>query len=282
MTQQTPPRIIEKQRLVRAKKRARKRLETIAGAGFLLDYLAHDLSLRLAVVQRRFDRALLISPNDEAIANATRQSVSGMMHQLDDRHMHEEVLAVDDSGFDLIVSLGQLHLVDDVPGMLLQLRRKLRPDGLLLVCVPGSKSLENIRAAWTQAEAETTGGLASRFLPLFDVRAAGSLLQRTGFALPVTDSDELRVNYRNAGDIFADLRSVAAGNVLAAGQGHALKRSVWARFLELIEDDRDSVSKIPVIFEFVWMSGWSPSPTQQQPLKPGSAQVSLTKVLKPS
>ncbi|MEL6200801.1 MAG: methyltransferase domain-containing protein [Pseudomonadota bacterium] len=200
--------------------------------------------------------------------------------QLDERVLHDEYLPVDDFDFDLIVSIGQLHLINDVPGMLSQLKQRLRPDGLLLACVPGANTIANIRECWISAEAEITGGLSSRFLPLFDVRTAGSLLQRTGYSLPVTDIDEVSVSYRDTRQIFADLRSMAATNVLVGGQGHAVTRKLWEKFNQKLTARRDSHGKLPASYELIWMSGWAPSPTQQKPLKPGSAEISLADVLK--
>jgi len=280
VTQQSPPSIIEKHRLKLVCRRARARLDTIAGADFLLTQIAEDLEQRLAVIKKPFHKALILAPRFSGFVNALGRSMRAATVQLDERVLHDEYLPVDDFDFDLIVSIGQLHLINDVPGMLSQLKQRLRPDGLLLACVPGANTIANIRECWISAEAEITGGLSSRFLPLFDVRTAGSLLQRTGYSLPVTDIDEVSVSYRDTRQIFADLRSMAATNVLVGGQGHAVTRKLWEKFNQKLTARRDSHGKLPASYELIWMSGWAPSPTQQKPLKPGSAEISLADVLK--
>ncbi|MEO1749138.1 MAG: methyltransferase domain-containing protein, partial [Pseudomonadota bacterium] len=255
MTHQAPPRIIEKRRLALARQRARARLNSILGADFLLRQIADDLSLRLGVINRPFHKALLIAPAYPGFVTAIGNSVNGNVRQLSENQIHDERLAIEDGGFDLIVSIGQLHLINDVPGMLTQLKQQLRPDGLLIACVPGGKTLASVRETWMSAEVEMTGGLASRFLPLFDVRTGGSLLQRAGFALPVTDSDEVLVSYRQSKQIFADLRSMAGTNVLADGQRHRLGPAVWREFNRRLDAQRELDDKLRVAYEFVWMSG---------------------------
>ncbi|MEO0543571.1 MAG: methyltransferase domain-containing protein [Pseudomonadota bacterium] len=282
MTQQTPPRIIEKHRLSLAKQRARTRLADKPGADFLLRQIGDDLSLRLSVVQRAFEKVLLIAPSHAALVEPVKEKAVGELHYLDEQHMHDDTLDTNGRDFDLIVSVGQLHLIDDVPGMLTQMRMLLRPDGLMLACVPGAATLNSVRTAWIDAEATMTGGVASRFMPLFDVRSSGALLQRAGYALPVIDSEEIDVSYRDVRSIFADLRSMAGGNVLLLGQGHSIKRAVWNEFNQKVDETRDQDGKLRATFELIWMSGWAPSADQPTPLEPGSAQVSLTKILKSS
>ncbi|MEN0002084.1 MAG: methyltransferase domain-containing protein [Pseudomonadota bacterium] len=273
-------RLIDQQRLALAKARARTRLAQIEGADFLLQAIGDDLADRLGVVARQFSKTLLIAPDHPAIRQAVDARTSGAVHVIDEAAMHDDVLGTDARDFDLVVSIGQFHLMDDVPGMLVQLRERMTPDGLLIACVPGADTLANVRQAWIGAEAEASGGAAPRFLPLFDVRSVGGLLQRAGFALPVSDVEPLTVSYGRLQSVFADLRSMAGGNVLLASREAPLPRGVWRRLSTWMDTQTAGGARLEVVFQLIWMSGWSPSADQPKPLKPGSAQVSLADVLK--
>jgi len=188
----------------------------------------------------------------------------------------EEFLPFVDHSFDLVLSCLALHRVNDLPGTLVQIRRTLRPDGLFLGCFFGGGTLGEMRAAWTEAEISEEGGASPRISPFVDIRDAGILLQRAGFALPVVDSDTLIVRYENALGLMRDLRGMGETNILTGRRAGFTRRATLMQMADhyrdmfVQEDDR-----IPASFEIITLTGWAPDPSQQQPLEPGSAKTSL-------
>ncbi len=184
--------------------------------------------------------------------------------------------------FDLVVSLLALHAVNDLPGALVQIRRALKPDGLFLACLLGGQSLVELRQALFEAEAEMTGGASPRVAPFSDLRDLGGLLQRAGFALPVTDVDTVVVRYASPFGLFADLRAMAATNALAQRSRRPMRRSLLMRTAEIYARRfADPDGRVRATFDIVWLSGWAPHESQQKPLRPGSARASLAEALKP-
>ena len=187
----------------------------------------------------------------------------------------EEALPFAPETFDLVVSALNLHLVNDLPGTLIQIRRCLKPDGLFLAVLPGAGTLGELREALAEAEAELRGGAAIRIAPFVEVRDAGALLQRAGFALPVADLDPLRVRYATPFDLLQDLKAMGATNPLA--EREPLRRSVLLRAAERYAPDADG--RIGATFNLVSLSGWAPHESQQKPLQPGSARTRLADAL---
>ncbi|MEL6919450.1 MAG: SAM-dependent methyltransferase [Pseudomonadota bacterium] len=268
--------MIDKRRLSLAVARARARQASVEGADFLLLRLAEDLADRLAVVTRQFAKALLIAPSHRAFLDVVRMRVDGAIDVIDERSMFGETLAAPGTGYDLVVSVGQLHLLDDVPGMLIQIGRVMVPDGLLIAAIPGVGTLDDVRTRLLSAELDLAGGAANRFLPLMDVRSAGALLQRTGFALPVSDVESVTVRYGRFESLVNDLRSMAATNCLLADTSRPLSRTI---FDQLRSDWGAAPGKVEVCYDMIWMSGWAKAASQPKPLKPGSANVSLADFL---
>jgi SAM-dependent methyltransferase len=182
--------------------------------------------------------------------------------------------------FDLVVSLLSLQAVNDLPGALIQIRRALKPDGLFIACLLGGASLTELRQVFMQAEAEIEGGASPRVAPFADVRDLGALLQRAGFALPVTDSEALRVRYPDPIALMADLRAMGLTNPLVDRRRAGLRRATLRRATELYaEHFADPDGRLPATFELVWLSGWAPHESQQKPLRPGSAKLRLADAL---
>jgi hypothetical protein len=178
------------------------------------------------------------------------------------------------------VSLLALQSVNDLPGSLLQIRRVLKPDGLFLGCLLGGSTLTELRQAFTQAEAEIEGGASPRVAPFADVRELGSLLQRAGFALPVADSELVRVRYADPFALMRDLRAMGFSNALRDRRRTPLRRTTLLRAARLYGDRfADPDGRIPATFELVWLSGWAPHESQQKPLQPGSARIRLADAL---
>ena len=188
----------------------------------------------------------------------------------------EDALPFADGAFDLIVSAGVLDTVNDLPGALTLARRALRPDGLFLAAFLGAGNLATLRAALRVAEGDRP---AARLHPQIDVRSAGDLLARAGFALPVADGETLEVRYRDLFRLLGDLRGMAAGNVLA--ERVPLRRETLARLAAAFAELADESGRTTERFEIIFLTGWAPSPDQPQPAKRGSATASLAAVLRP-
>jgi len=186
----------------------------------------------------------------------------------------EDLLPVEPESFDLIVSAGVLDSVNDVPGALAQIRHALRPDGLFLGAFVGGTSLPTMRASFLQAEADRP---AARFHPMIDVRSAGDLLVRAGFALPVADGETLSVRYPDLFRLIGDLRGMAATNVL---RGRVpLARSALAAAAAAFAERADPDGRTAERFDLIFLTGWAPSPDQPKPARRGSATVSLAAAL---
>jgi len=194
--------------------------------------------------------------------------------------MDEEALPFGEASLDLVFSNLALHWTNDLPGALAQIRRALRPDGLLLAAMIGGDSLIELRGVMAEAEATVTGGMSPRLSPLVDVRDAGALLQRAGFALPVVDIDRIDVSYPDALALMRDLRAMGETNALAERPRAMARRDVMLAAAALYtERHGDTEGRIPATFDIVYLSGWAPDASQQKPLRPGSGQISLTQVL---
>jgi SAM-dependent methyltransferase len=273
--------------------RRRRRVfsEGDAGAAFLMEHAAADLRERLATVLRTFDRAATVFCVTSAASATLLQSgkVKHVYRVEADRLFLADAegeiaegdrLPLKPESFDLVVSLLALQEANDIPGALIQIRRALKPDGLFLGAMAGAGTLAELRESLLVAETEVHGGASPRVIPFTDVRDAGALLQRAGFALPVTDVEAVTVRYDTLFDLIRDLRGMGATNALIARSRRPGTRRLFQRAAEIYaERFSDPDGRIRATFSFIWMSGWAPHPSQQKPLKPGSAQVSLAKIL---
>jgi SAM-dependent methyltransferase len=268
----------------------RRRLARAVQAGyadFLLARAVEDLDERLATVLRPFPLALDVGTPTPAAANALRRSGRAEtvfrlspIAEAGSVHGDEERLPFAGERFDLVVSLLALQSVNDLPGSLVQLRRALKPDGLFMGALFGGATLNELRQAFTQAEAELEGGVSPRVAPFADVRDLGGLLQRAGFALPVADSEVIRARYGDPFALMRDLRRMGLTNALNDRRKAPLRRATLLRAAEIYaERFADPDGRLPATFEIIWLSGWTPHESQQKPLKPGSAKVRLADAL---
>jgi SAM-dependent methyltransferase len=185
--------------------------------------------------------------------------------------------------FDLAVSLLALQHVNDLPGALVQLRRALRPDGLFIGCLLGGRTLTELRQAFAAAESEIEDGISPRIAPFAEVREIGGLLQRAGFALPVTDTETLTVRYPDPFALMRDLRAMGLTNILTERRRTPLRRATLVRAAEIYADRfADPDGRLRASFEILWVSGWAPHESQQKPLRPGSAKARLADALNTS
>ena len=188
----------------------------------------------------------------------------------------EDRLPFADGAFDLVVSAGVLDSVGDLPGALTLARRVLRPDGLFLAAFAGAGSLGTLRRVLQEAEGDRP---AARIHPQVDVRSAGDLLMRAGFALPVTDTETLTVRYASLFSLLHDLRAMGAANVMPGRV--PLRRDVLARAAALFAERADADGRTSETFEVITMTGWAPAPSQPQPARRGSGTTSLAQALRP-
>jgi SAM-dependent methyltransferase len=265
----------------RALLRARQARALRAGpATFLLDRIAADMAERLQAVLREFkDAADLGTPGDQ-VCDALRARV-GHIARINLPDCESEPLPLQPQSLDLVVSALALQFVNDLPGVLAQIRRALRPDGLLLAAMIGGDTLTELRQCFAAAEAECEGGVSPRVAPFADLRDVGSLLQRAGLALPVTDVDRVVVRYDSAFALMADLRRMGATNVLVERRRTPTRRATLVRMAQIYgERFSDPDGRIRATFDVIWLSGWAPHESQQKPLEPGSAKASLAEAVR--
>ncbi len=271
----------------------RRAAAALAAHDFLFAEVADRIADRLEDVQRRFPVALDLGCHagsfgrvvgerggietliqcdlaPELAARAQGLRISG----------DEERLPFKDGAFDLVVSALSLHWVNDLPGALIQINRALRPDGLFLGALLGGETLHELRDCLTTAEIEIADGLSPRISPSVDLRDAAGLLQRAGFALPVADADRITVSYPDAFALMRDLRGMGETNALAARRRGFARREIFMRAAELYQERYGGADgRIAATFQVLFLHGWAPDASQQQPLRPGSATARLSDAL---
>ena len=269
-------------------RRRRQRAAALSPENFLLEHVAGELADRLSVVLRRFEIGIdLGTPGDAVRASlrrlgsvATIVGADVIVRPKPFVIADEEALPFGDAAVDLVVSGLGLQFVNDLPGALTQIRRALKPDGLFLAALLGGETLTELRQAFAAAESEIEGGVSPRVAPFADLRQLGALLQRAGFALPVTDVERVTVRYDSAFDLMRDLRRTGATNPLVARRRAPLRRQTLLQMADIYARRfADGDGRIRATFDIVWLAGWAPHPDQQQPLKPGSAKTRLADAL---
>lgn len=278
--------VIFDRQLLRAR---RRRAMALGVEDFLLTRVAEDLAERLAAVLRRFEIAVdLGTPGDHVRRAVAGSGKVGTLFAADPLARSsaravaadEEALPFRDASLDLVVSALALHLVNDLPGTLIQIRRALKPDGLFLAALLGGETLTELRQAFAEAEAEVEGGVSPRVAPFPDLRDLGALLQRAGFALPVADVERVTVRYASVFSLMRDLRRMGATNALTERRRIPLRRATLMRMAEIYaERFADPDGRLRGTFEIIWLSGWAPDASQQKPLAPGSAKMRLADAL---
>jgi SAM-dependent methyltransferase len=290
VTTPDPVRIFDRTLLARRRGR-------VAGAAadhdFLLARVADDLAERLAIVRRSFPLAANIGAHHGLVSRGIRglagieriidvdatacllRGASGLRVVAD-----EEALPFAAASLDLVVSGLSLQLVNDLPGALVQTRRALKPDGLLLASLLGGATLKELREAWIAAEAEISGGASPRVAPFADVRDMGILLQRAGFALPVVDSETVSVTYPNPLALMHEIKAMGASNMLVARRRAPVTRGLLLRAAEIYaERFTGADGRVRATFEILTLTAWAPHESQPKPLRPGSAQSRLADAL---
>lgn len=259
-----PPTLTDRAALARNRARAR-------GDLFLHAIAREELSLRLSEVNRAFTAPAIVTGHpavwDDFLPGAAIVEDT-------------PVLALEPSAHDLVVHAMALHWADDPIGQMVQARHALRPDGLFLAVLPGGQTLAGLRAALAQAEADLTGGLSPRVLPMGEIRDLGALLQRAGFALPVADSLSQDVTYSSFLALCHDLRAMGEGNALAARSRRPMRRALFERAARLYAENNPApTDRVLARYELIFLTGWAPDQSQPQPLRPGSARTRLADAL---
>lgn len=278
----------------RAVRRHRERAARLGSAEFLFEEAAERLAERLDDIKRAFSRVLVLGARRGGMAHAlgSRAGVE-LLVEADDafnflsrlepspRVLAEaEALPFAAAAFDLVVSPLVLHWSNDLPGALLQLRRCLRPDGLLLASVLGGETLDMLRRAFLEAELAEEGGVSPRVSPMADGRDLAGLLQRAGFALPVVDSDRVSVTYANALALMSELRAMGETNALRERRRGFTRRATLLRAAELYGGLASAPDgRVAASFEIVTLTAWAPHESQPKPLRPGSATTRLADAL---
>lgn len=259
-----------------------------ADAAFLHTRVAADLADRLEAIPRRFESVLALGGGGLfSVELARRPALAariGAVTEADvasgDVEIDFEHLPFAAQSFDLIVSPLALHWVNDLPGALIQMRRALKPDGLLLASLFGGETLNELRLSLIEAESELTGGAAMRVAPFADLQDVAGLVQRAGFALPAADRDVVTVRYAEPMRLLADLRAMGETSALADRGPRNLSRRILARTLEIYRAKfSDPDGRVRATFEILTATGWAPHDSQQKPLKPGSAKARLADAL---
>lgn len=261
----------------------------IADHNFLIDWNMRQIIERLADIKRTYPRALLAGAS---VSPDLRDALKTAGH-IDELIVADESAALkpdivfdaefwpeDIANMDLIVAPFLLHRVNDVPGVLIQMRRALKPDGLMMAAFPGGETLIELRQSFMAAEIAQRNGAQMRVHPFIDRQQAASLLQRGGYSLPVVDSERLTVTYDNVFRLMQDLRGMGETNSLTQRQRHLTGKNLMLEMARLYQSHfTEDDGRIRATFEMIFMTGWAPHESQQQPLRPGSAQTRLADAL---
>jgi SAM-dependent methyltransferase len=276
----------------RTRLRARRAKYASNAPEFFNQFLIDETGDRLSMIKREFADILITSAvpglvnHITKLETLTRPIIMDMCAQRLSSETgpaivgDEEELPIANESLSCIISLLSLQFINDLPGALIQMRRALKPDGLFLAAMLGGDSLRELREVFLQAESELCSGVAPRVAPFAEVRDCGALLQRAGFALPVCDSDRIIVRYDSMFDLMQDLRHFGWANAMTEHAPGLMRRDVLAQASALYEQNfSGDDGRLRATFQFIWMTGWAPHESQQQPLKPGSAKMRLADAL---
>lgn len=262
---QPPPDLFDRDAI--AAHRARAQREAL----FLHDAAIAEIKERLIEVNRAFTAPAIVTGH----AAPWRAAFPDATILADD-----PTLGMEQGAHDLIIHALALHLANDPVGQLVQCRRALRPDGLMLAVLFGGQTLHELRAALSEAETRLTGGLSPRVVPMGEIRDLGALLQRAGFALPVADAARHQVSYATPFGLMHDLRHMGEANPMAGRKRGATPRALLQQAAAIYAQNFGAPDgRIGATFDLIYLTGWCPAPSQQQPLRPGSAQQRLADAL---
>lgn len=238
---------------------------------FLQTLAADELQDRLRMVKKEFSAPAIVTPFADVWSDRIPRAIVVPAQNL---------LNLEQAAHDLVIHSLDLHWANDPVGQLIQCRRALRPDGLLLVAALGGQTLSQLRTSLAEAETRVTSGLSARVAPMAEIRDLGALLQRAGFALPVADSIVQNVEYADLHGVMRDLRRMGEANALSARLRTPTKPAVFQEAANVYARHFSTPSgKVLATYEFVILTGWAPDDSQPQPLRPGSATQRLADAL---
>lgn len=263
------------------------RLGFAGGGDFLHREIAAITNARLSEVNREFADVAIVGSGGGVHQHLLQQPCRSVT-EVEISHARAstsaarsmETLPFQPGKLDLCLSMLEMHWINDPVGHLIQMRRALRPDGLMIAAFFGGQTLQELRTALAEAEIETTGGLSPRVAPMAEIREAGALLQRAGFALPVADVERIVVSYASPVHLMRELRAMGETNVMHERRKVFLRRDTLMRMKEVyFEKFADAEGRVQATFEIVFLTGWAPAATQPKPLRPGSANQRLADAL---
>lgn len=277
-----PPHIFDNALLHTRRARAARR-----GASFLMERCASDAAERICDINRRFESALIIGPNDfiapllsSLPEDKTPASITHHRNNPElDPTSGKTKPPFKTRSFDLIISALDLHSANDLPGSLIEIRQSLRPDGLLIAAMFGGNTLTELRKVLYAADEAMLGGISARVFPFGDYSQMAALLQRAGFALPVVDRDPVNVTYKAFHTLISDIRDIGDMNCLISRSRAYIGKDYLQKAQDLYAEQFSKDGKFAATFEILWLTGWSPHESQQKPLKPGSAKMRLADAL---
>jgi len=269
----TPPIIFNRGLIKNNRSRAAVRFEK---HDFLFREMASRVTERLEYIKRDFPIALDLGAKNGIVAEilAGRGGIKTLVQSEFSEKLlanaggarvvaSEEFLPFADNSFDLVLSVGALHSVNDLTGTLIQIRRILKPDGLFIGMIFGGQTLRELRASFETAEIEQKGGISPRVAPFVDVRDGGSLLQRAGFVLPVVDSEILNVEYTHPLKLMHDLRGMGEGNFMVERSKKFTPCSMLMQVVDnYLRDFSNQNGRVDASFELVTLTGWKAALTK--------------------
>ena len=260
-------------------KRQKRAAASFAQADFFIKHASELLLDRLHDVTHRFERAVLLGGYHGVVEPilAAAKNIDGLeVIELDEK----EVLPLEPQSCDVILSAWGLHWVNDLPGVLTQIRHALKPDGCFIAQLPGPKTLQELRDSFARAAAATNAPLHNHIAPFAEVRDIGNLLQRAGFTLPVIDSHTLNISYSSPLKLLHELRAMGETNMMASQTRHILPRNTFTHALALYHDSyAEDDGRIPVSVEIISLTAWAPHASQPKPAERGSGKVNLREIL---
>lgn len=272
----------------------RKKREALAkkfqNHDFLFKYCAGEISERLLDINREFTAPLLIGSRGSIETDHPKvknpmimDTLSYPLKKADHSYIQgdEELFPIKQQSLDLALSILHMHNINDLPGALTQIRQSLKPDGLFMSCIFGGDTLRELRESLMNSEIELMGGASPRVFPFIDKMQMGDLLQRAGFALPVIDTEIIKVSYNTMFDLIKDIRGMGESNIIEKRNKSYTGKGFFIKAAHYYQEHFPSPDhKIEATFEIIYAIGWAPHSSQQKPLQPGSAQYSLAEALK--
>ena len=253
---------------------------------FLFEWCRNEINSRLDIIKRKFPLTLQIGGRSLPLDNK-KFGIQSLYNMDSAERLHPSVIADDEfipfkhSQFDLVTNILGLHTINDLPGHLIQIKNILKPDGLFFGVLFGDETLYELRQCLQQAEIEITGGISPRVAPFSDKVQMGSLLQRSGFSLPVIDSEKITVTYENIFKLMHDLRFMGESNTLLKRSKLTARKEIFLKAGEIYQKEfSETGGRIQATFDIIFIHGWAPHESQQKPLRPGSAESTMAEALK--